>query len=749
MKKITLFLFFLCVNLIPAQDKSELIQYYQQLKSQGFSDQQIKQIANQNGYDIDELLPTNTTSLKVAEEPSENITSNFSSKSINEDIESKESGLQVFGNQYFDGVEYNFSPQINIATPSDYQLGPGDNLIISLWGASEVSYQQNINRQGNITIDGVGPIYLNGYSIAGAKARVKKVLSKIYNGLYSDIENEKINIDLNLGATRSVFVNIIGQVNTPGLYTLNGMSSPIHALYAAGGISKNGSYRTIEIVRKGKVISTVDLYDYFMSGKLKTLFLKDQDVIRVPYYNNRVELSGEVKFQGIFELLPNETLEDLVNYSGGLSPMALKETFLLSRIENSSFKSKNINSLSESLISGDKVYIYAISEEKNNAVSIVGEVLVPGTYSLENISTVRELINSSKGYTQNAYLEYGTLYRNEPNGVDKMISVGLISNKYDLNLDEPLKENDRLVIYKKDQFLPFEKIKIIGEVNDPGTYNFYSGMSLQDLIALAGGVGSNKGKLIVAVKSKDENSNDFVLKTTLDQFNLETFSSLQLEPNDVVSLVLKNNFQSASIKISGEVFNPGYYVQSKASSSIKELIENAGGLTQFASENSIYIQRKNNESEINQIINDSLVDKSIVNKNLIFIPIENLNQNYFLKDGDEIVVDNKSDDVILSGEVLKPSIVKYKSKKIKYYLSKSAINSTGSKKNILVVYPNKDVSSTKSFLFFKKHPTITPGSEIIVSKKPERAKISSQELIGITSGLSTLIIVLSTFLSSP
>ena len=179
MKKITLFLFFLCVNLIPAQDKSELIQYYQQLKSQGFSDQQIKQIDNQNGYDIDELLPTNTTSLKVAEKPSKNITSNFSSKSINENIESKKSGLQVFGNQYFDGVEYNFSPQINIATPSDYQLGPGDNLIISLWGASEVSYQQNINRQGNITIDGVGPIYLNGYSIAGAKARVKKVLSKI------------------------------------------------------------------------------------------------------------------------------------------------------------------------------------------------------------------------------------------------------------------------------------------------------------------------------------------------------------------------------------------------------------------------------------------------------------------------------------------------------------------------------------------------------------------------------------------
>jgi protein involved in polysaccharide export with SLBB domain len=414
------------------------------------------------------LHKKNLLSIAREVESAENIESSFTSAPKSENLLAENSKLQIFGSQYFKDIDYNFSPQINIATPLDYQLGPGDNIDISLWGASEVNYQQIINRQGNIIIDGVGPIYLNGYSIGAAKARLKKELSKIYKGLYSNTVNEKINIDLTLDSTRSVFVNIVGQVNTPGLYTLNGMSSPIHALYAAGGISNNGSYRTIEIVRRGKVISTIDLYNYFTSGILQTIFLKDQDVIRVPYYNNRVELSGEVKFQGIFELLPNETLEDLVNYSGGLSPMALKETFLLSRIDNSSFKSKNINSLSESLISGDKVYVYAISEEKNNAVSIEGEILVPGTYSLENISTVRELINASKGYTQNAYLEYGTLYRNQPNGVDKMLSVGLISSKYNLNLDEPLKESDSLVIYKKDQFLPFEKIKIIGEVNNPG-----------------------------------------------------------------------------------------------------------------------------------------------------------------------------------------------------------------------------------------------------------------------------------------
>jgi protein involved in polysaccharide export with SLBB domain len=751
MKKITVLIFFVFFSTLSAQGGANVVQYYQQLKAQGFTDQQIQDLAKQNGYDTNNLFSAQKKSSTIAREveSAENIESSFTSAPKSENLLAENSKLQIFGSQYFKDIDYNFSPQINIATPLDYQLGPGDNIDISLWGASEVNYQQKINRQGNIIIDGVGPIYLNGYSIGAAKARLKKELSKIYKGLYSNTVNEKINIDLTLDSTRSVFVNIVGQVNTPGLYTLNGMSSPIHALYAAGGISNNGSYRTIEIVRRGKVISTIDLYNYFTSGILQTIFLKDQDVIRVPYYNNRVELSGEVKFQGIFELLPNETLEDLVNYSGGLSPMALKETFLLSRIDNSSFKSKNINSLSESLISGDKVYVYAISEEKNNAVSIEGEILVPGTYSLENISTVRELINASKGYTQNAYLEYGTLYRNQPNGVDKMLSVGLISSKYNLNLDEPLKESDRLVIYKKDQFLPFEKIKIIGEVNNPGTYNFYSGMSLQDLIALAEGVGSNKEKLKIIVKSKDEISNDFVLTTSLDQFNLETFSSLTLKPNDVVSVVLKNNFQSSSIKLSGEVFNPGYYVQSKASNSIKELIENAGGLTQFASENSIYIQRKNIDSGINEIVNDSLINETDDGNDLIYIPIENLNQNYFFQDRDEIVIDSKSDDVTLSGEVLKPSIVKYKSKKLKYYLSKSAINSSGSKKNILVIYPNKDVSSTKSFLFFKKYPTITPGSEIIVSKRPERAKISSQELIGITSGLSTLIIVLSTFLSSP
>jgi protein involved in polysaccharide export with SLBB domain len=526
------------------------------------------------------------------------------------------------------------------------------------------------------------------------------------------------------------------------------MSSPIHALYSAGGVSNNGSYRNIEVVRGGKVISNLDLYDYFSSGVLQTLFLKDQDVIRVPNYKKRVQLTGEVKFRGLFELRSGETLSDLFEYSGGLGPKALKESFLIERVEGASYKSFNVNAQNEALEPGDKVYVYSISEEKNNTVSIEGEVLIPGSYSLKTIFTVADLIKASKGFTQEAYLEYGSLFRKQPNGVTQMISIGLISDQYNKNLQEPLKENDVLRIYNKSKFFPFEKVRIVGEVISPSTYNFYQGMSLQDLIALAGGLSSSKGKLDITIKSKDPNSNDYIISNSISSYELEKNSSTLLQPDDIVSVILKNNFSATTIKISGEVVNPGVYIESKSLNSITNVIEQAGGFTQFASKDAVYIKRRNNSFEIEKLLDESL-SRGSINNEVFFIPVENLNQPYLFEDGDELIVDGYSEDIELVGEVIKPSIVKFKSTKLKYYLAKSGITSKGSKKQILVIYPNKDVSSSSSFLGFNKFPKVKPGSQIVVGKKPERNKISTQELIGITSGLSTLIIVLSTFLSSP
>jgi protein involved in polysaccharide export with SLBB domain len=750
MKKIT-FLFILFISFYSfSQSNDELFSFYSQMKSQGFSDIQIKNIARSKGYNIDKLLKNSDSNLKNS--PSTNISekdptlqskySNYVKPKIETTTTEK-----VYGSQYFNNVSYDFSPQVNITTPSNYQLGPGDGLIISLWGASQASYRLEIDREGKILIEGIGPIYLNGYTLLGAKGRIKNALSKIYKGLYSKIEQEKVNLDLSLSATRSVFVSIIGQVKAPGIYTLNGMSSPIHALYAAGGISSQGSYRNVQLVRKGKVIANIDLYQYFNAGDLSDLFLKDQDVIRVPYYRNRINLQGEVKFSGSFELKENETLEDLIKYSGGFAPKAQKDNFLISRIDSSSYTSISTTKSDFNMVSGDKVFVYSISEQENQKVSISGEVLIPGSYSLSSLETIQDLIKSSKGFTEDAYPFYASLYRRQNNSEDMLLSVGLDSKGFVLNLNEPLQQRDSLVVYNKNQFLVKDKVQILGKVANPGFYDFYRSMSIQDLLGQAQGITTAENKINIIVSSKDKVQNDYRKRLEFDSFDFKQLATNYLNPGDIVSVIEKDQVESISIEIEGEVKNPGIYIQTKKLNNVKNLIELSGGITDFADENSIYIKRKV-FSQSKELINDGLIFKNNNNENQYsFIPVNNLDENYFFKDNDRLVFEKSSNDIYLSGEVIKPSIVKFKDSSLRYYLKKAGLKSSANKKEILVIYPNKDINSVTNFLFFKKYPKVKPGSEIIIGKKPERQKITSQELIAISSGLSTLIIVLSSILS--
>ena len=751
MKKIT-FLFTILISFYSfSQSNDELFSFYSQMKSQGFSDIQIKDIARSKGYNIDQLLKNsennskNSSNSNISEKDS-TLQSKYSNY-VKSKIETTNNN-KIYGSQYFNDFSYDFSPQVNIATPSNYQLGPGDGLIISLWGASQASYRLEIDREGKILIEGIGPVYLNGYTLLDAKGRIKNALSKIYKGLNSKIEMEKVNLDLSLSATRSVFVSIIGQVKAPGIYTLNGMSSPIHALYAAGGISSQGSYRNVQLVRKGKVIANIDLYQYFNAGDLSDLFLKDQDVIRVPYYQNRINLQGEVKFRGSFELKENETLEDLIKYSGGFAPKAQKDNFLISRIESSSYTSISTTKSDFNLVSGDKVFVYSISEQENQKVSISGEVLIPGSYSLSSLETIQDLIKSSKGFTKDAYPYYASLYRRENNSEEMLLSVGLDSKGFDLNLNEPLQERDSLVIYNINQFLGKDKVQILGKVANPGSYDFYRSMSIQDLLGQAQGITVAENKINIIVSSRDEIQNDYIKRLEFDSFDFKQLATNYLKPGDIVSVIEKDQVESISIQIEGEVKNPGVYVQTKKLNTVKNLVELSGGLTDFADENSIYIKR-NAFLQTNEFINDSLFETDNNKENqFTFIPVNKLDENYFFYDNDRLVFEKKSNDVSLTGEVIKPSIVKFKNSGLRYYLNKTGLKSSASKKEILVIYPNKDVSSVKNFLFFKKYPKIKPGSEIIIGRKPERQKISSQELIAISSGLSTLIIVLSSILTN-
>ena len=756
MKKIFFYLIFLLSVTIVAQSSSDLMEYYTDLKSKGFTDLQIKKIANDNGYNLDNLFESLNSDKSLSEDQevstplsNQNYQSSYKNYSQNSNpTKNQGEGLKVFGSQYFEKLNFDFSPQINIATPPNYQLGPGDGITISLWGASQKNYLLELDKSGNIFIDGIGPVYLSGYTITDAKSKIYKSLSVIYSGLISNNTQKKVNLDLSLRSSRSVFVNIVGQVNAPGLYTLNGMSNIIHALYAAGGVDSSGSYRNIEIIRKNKVISKVDLYDYFTSGKLPTIFMQDQDVIRVPYYKNRVSLQGEVKFQGLFELKEFEKIKDLFNYSGGKTAKSKDKNYLISRIQNSQYFSKNIKDDNFKLLNGDKIFVYKISNQTSARVSVNGQVLVPGYYSSEAVNTIEDLINLSKGFTSDAYLEYATLFRNKKNQAPTILSVGLNSNDFNLNLNEKLVDRDSLVVYKKGQFLPLSKINIQGNIIKPGKYDYYNGMSLQDLLALSQGISDPGEDLRVIIKRYDNKSKDYSLHKEFETYDFQGFSRIILKAMDFVSVIKKNTSSPIRVSIKGEVNNPGIYIQTKKSNSVAALINEAGGLTEFASDKSIFIKRKTlfNESKI---INDSLIDNSIDSrKDFTFIPINNLDTSYYFQDNDQLVVNPLSDDVTLSGEVLKSSVIKYKSQKLKYYIQKAGIGANGSKRDIFVLYPNKDISSAKNFLFFRSYPKVTPGCEIFVSPKPKRSRLTSQEVIGISSGLSTLMIVIATLITN-
>lgn len=733
-----------------AQSNSELIQYYNQLKQAGYSQEQIESLAKENGINLSKQVPNANLSLPnpsfAGQAKLENTTTKFTASGASQQ---KSSTLDyVFGSNYFKNLTYDFSPQINIATPDNYQLGPGDELTIDLWGASETSYQTSISREGRIHIEGVGPIYLNGYTISRARKRIIKSLASIYKGLMSDLPNEKINIEVSLLKSRSVFVSIIGQVNNPGLYTLNGLSTVIHGLYSAGGISQNGSFRAVELIRSGKVIAEIDLYSFFVEGKLPILFLQDQDIIKVPYYSSRVSLEGEVKTAGIFEVKEKESLSDLFRFSGGLSAKAVDSSFLVRRIDNSRYYSLNTSSKDFELFNGDQIQVYSISDQLEQEVTIAGEVIVPGKYSLQVVKTVNDLLSSANGLTALAFRENAALFRQNSTGEYTVLPIAFDAESDKALTDLKLQQRDSLVVYKNESFYQKDKIYIEGLVNQPGEKGYYPGMKLQDLLHSAQGLSAAEENLVVTIKTKNELLNDYILTHEIKLVD-QNWEEINLLPADVVSINQKSNITPLRIRIEGEVKSPGVYVQSKSKASVASIIDSAGGFTPYSETSAIYVVRENSADNVQEIISDSLFNESSeATSQKIYIPITDLDDLFYFKNNDRLIIENKQNTVQITGNVLKPSIERFVGKNAKYYLKKAGISSRGSKKYTVVIYPNKEVYAVKRSLFFTSYPRVIEGSQIFVGEKPERQKLTSQELISVTSGLSTLVIVLSTLLSS-
>ena len=686
--------------------------------------------------------------------------------------------LPIFGMDFFSQAnqnstkEPNNSPQLNIATPSTYQLGPGDEITVNIWGASENTYVSSINTSGYIKLERISPIYLSGQTISNAKKRIRNALTKIYSGLSAPSENfEKVFFDVNLSKSRSIVINITGAIKNPGTYTLSSMTSLLNVLYAAGGPNELGTFRNIKILRNGKTYKSVDLYDYFVKGISPNFSLRDQDVVLVPRYENRVFVNGEFKESGIFELKKEETISDLLSFTGGFSSFGYKEKVFLTSISDIN---KEIFTIPKDMFGvkklkdGDVIKASPVSDKFLNKVTIEGAVFLPGDYSIDDNPNLASLILSAQGLKDNALSSRAIIFRYIDGEERQILSVDLSSDK-NSKKNFMFKPNDRVKVFSKLEIQESLSVEIKGEVNKVGVYDFYEGMTVSDLILLSGGIKSSGSFVSIDLFRQ---TYDKTLKFPFKSINAELktdYRSETLDQNpalmqgDLIVVRFKEGYVKPEyVEISGLIKSPGFYSILNNQYSLYDLLNDSGGILPDGSINGVKIRRINRaKNQINEtfeeISRDSLgfeikkqaefIEFGVDIKQLFETNGKDSRFNVILKDGDKIIVPKIDNTIEVIGEVGRPTVIAFKRglSVNDAIIQAGGLTDLSKKRGIFVIYQNGNVSSTKKYFVFNSMPKLEPGSKVIVPKKIANPnKTSIAEIIGLTSTLATLTVLLRT-----
>lgn len=757
----------------------QLQQYWQKAKAQGYTMAQVKAIAETKGISpmkIAELerrlsqsgMVSNGSentqignSLEIDSIPSEGFTGK-------EEIEVEEKD-PVFGYDFFDNRNITFTPNLNLATPINYELGPGDEISINLWGAAENNYTVAVDREGAIRIPNIGPVYVSGLTMEVASAKIKSKLKNIYAGMNaSDASPYKVFLSISLVNVRTVQVNIIGEVKVPGTYSLSALSTVLNALYASGGPTRQGTFREIKLVRNGTDITYFDIYEYLVNGsQAGNRTLQDQDVIIVSPYISRVSIEGSVKRAGIYELKPEETLDDLLEFTGGFTSQAYKDRIVLERIQGDRKVIKEIlvsNSGSTPLTDGDALMVNEILDKFENKVSIEGAVFRPGSYEFSEDLTVRDLIEKAAGINEKAFTERGLIFRTA-DGVTERVIPFSVSEVLSGVKNIKLMPDDRVEIFDKYDLSESYTLQIDGAVNDPVTIPYVENLSVEDLVLLGGGFqdGANENIIDIYRRVADDSyetlSKNFKVSAN-GNLVMDDGTAFILEPNDRVSVRFLRGFsEQIKVIVSGEANYPGNYTIENKDEKISDLLAHAGGLTPYAFADGASLIRVNPffKEETQNVTVENLSEKEditgsedemIENKKEFRLGIDlqkilkdpDSKYNLVLKSGDKLVIPSVKQTVKVEGEVLVPSLVRFdNARNLRDYINMSGGFSSDAKKSkTYVIYPNGDIASTKHFLFFRSYPKLKPGAAILVPSKPEdRGGISTQEIIGIGSGLAT------------
>lgn len=656
----------------------------------------------------------------------------------------------VFGRNIFNIDKLTFQPNLNMATPENYRLGPGDEVIVDVWGASQNTMRLEISPDGYVNITNLGPVYLNNMTIKDARQLLKQELGKIY----ADSAN---NIQVTLGNIRTIQVNVMGEVRAPGTYALSSLSTVFHALYASGGVSDIGSLRNVQVARGGKTIARLDVYEYIMKGLIQDdIRLQDGDVVIVPTYDELVKITGKVKRPMFYEMKNGESVATLLKYAGGFSSDAYKKSIRVLRKDGKEFSVKTVDDIDYSafkLIDGDVVTVDSILNRFNNRLEVKGAVYHPGVFELSgSLNTVRQLVEKADGLLGDAFTGRAVLYRERENLTKEVLPVDIEGILKGTSPDIALQKNDILYIPSIHDLQDMGKVTISGEVNKPGSYTYADHMSLEDLVITAGGLKESASLVRVDVSRRIRDPKgttepdmigqnfSFGLK---DGFVVDGEAGFELQPYDQVFVRRSPSYnEQVSVTVDGEVLYRGEYTLSTKSERLSSLIQRAGGVSRYAYVRGAKLRRVANEEELRRMedvvkmvrreIGETLATSLGLKVDSTFtvgIDLEAALANpgsdadLVLREGDVLTVPEYNNTVKVNGAVMMPNTVSYaKGKSVKYYLNQAGGYSANAKKSQkFIIYMNGQVAEVKG----SGKKQIEPGCEIVVPNKTKKLNFAT------------------------
>lgn len=719
-----------------------------ELARKGVTEEQARRVKQlydqQNNASSDQISGTAQAEIRLREQVSDDNSAVMPNQERAEDVVEEN---RVYGRNIFNTRNLTFEPSVNIATPLNYRLGPGDEVIIDIWGASQNTLREQISPDGTINIAGIGPLYLSGMTINESQQYLTRELRRIYSD-----ENNQIRVTL--GNTRTIQINVMGEVVQPGTYALSSFSTVFHALYRAGGVNDIGSLREVQLVRNGKKVATIDVYDFIMKGKNQDdIRLEEGDVIIIPPYESLVQISGNVKRPMRYEMKKGETLATLIEYAGGFTSDAYTQNLRLVRQNGKEYQVNTIDDkdyASYKLTDGDVVTAEAILDRFTNKLEIRGAVYRPGIYELnDNVNTVKTLITRADSLTADAFTARAVIYRLRDNMTREVISVDVAALMNGAIPDIPLQRNDVLFIPSIHDISDLGDVQIAGEVMHPGTFPYADNMTLEDLVIAAGGLreAASLVRVDISRRIKNPTSTDdtreigemftFALK---DGFIVDGEPGFVLQPYDYVYVRRSPAYsEQKNVVINGEVLYGGTYTLTAKDERISDLVKKAGGITQFAYVRGAKLVRRANQDELKRMqdavsllqhqMGAGKVDSLGIKVEPTFsvgIDLEAALKNpggdadIVLREGDVISVPEYNNTVRINGAVMQPNVVSYKAgEDVKYYIAQAGgYNQTAKKNKKYIIYMNGQIALVKG----RGKNLIEPGCEIIVpNRRPRQA----------------------------